>query len=165
VVRYYLDERTLERRYAMSYERDDGGRAEAGYKGSADDCGVRAVAIATGIPYADVYRGLFDTQREFGAGRSKKARKAAKSPSPRSGVFREPVQRYMEGVGWEWVPTMKIGSGCTVHLRADELPAGKIVAMVSKHFCAVVDGVVHDTHDPTRDGTRCVYGYFTKATS
>ena len=22
------------------------------------------------------------------------------------------------------------------------------------------DGVVHDTYDPSRDGTRCVYGYW-----
>jgi uncharacterized protein (DUF111 family) len=31
---------------------DDGGRAKAGYKG---DCVCRAIAIATGIPYRDVY--------------------------------------------------------------------------------------------------------------
>lgn len=27
-------------------------------------------------------------------------------------------------------------------------------------YAAVVDGVVRDTHDPSRDGTRCVYGYW-----
>ena len=25
-------------------------------------------------------------------------------------------------IGWVWTPTMQIGSGCTVHLHADELP-------------------------------------------
>jgi hypothetical protein len=34
------------------------------------------------------------------------------------------------------------------------------VARLSRHLCAVVDGVVHDTFDPSRDGTRCVYGYW-----
>jgi hypothetical protein len=61
------------------------------------------------------------------------------------------------------VPTMQIGSGCRVHLRADELPAGRIICQVSRHLCAVIDGVVYDTHDPTRDGTRCVYGYWHKS--
>ena len=24
----------------------------------------------------------------------------------------------------------------------------------------MIDGVIHDTYDPTRGGTRCVYGYW-----
>ena len=55
---------------------------------------------------------------------------------------------------------MQIGSGCTVHLRADELPPGRLVVSVSKHLTAVIDGVIHDTHDCSRRGTRCVYGYW-----
>jgi hypothetical protein len=35
------------------------------------------------------------------------------------------------------------------------------VVALSKHYAAVVDGVVHDLYDPSRDGTRCVYGYWT----
>ena len=31
---------------------------------------------------------------------------------------------------------------------------------LSRHITAVVDGVIHDTHDPSRKGTRCVYGYW-----
>jgi hypothetical protein len=27
-------------------------------------------------------------------------------------------------------------------------------------MCAVIDGVIHDTHNPDRDGNRCVYGYY-----
>jgi hypothetical protein len=26
----------------------------------------------------------------------------------------------------------------------------------------VIDGVIHDTHDCSRGGTRCVYGYWRK---
>jgi hypothetical protein len=55
---------------------------------------------------------------------------------------------------------MQIGSGCTVHLRPKELPAGRLVVSVSKHLTAVIDGVIHDTHDCSRRGTRCVYGYW-----
>lgn len=55
---------------------------------------------------------------------------------------------------------MQIGQGCEVHLRADELPPGRLIVSVSKHVTAVINGVIHDTHDPSRDGTRCVCGYF-----
>ena len=54
-----------------------------------------------------------------------------------------------------------IGRGCTVHLRAEELPTGRLVVSLSKHVTAVVNGVIRDTHDPSHGGTRCVYGYFT----
>lgn len=71
---------------------------------------------------------------------------------------------YMKAIGWEWVPTMQVGQGCKVHLRAAELPPGRLIVNVSRHFCAVIDGVVHDTHDPSRAGTRCVYGYYRRVT-
>jgi hypothetical protein len=35
----------------MKFQFSDGGRVAAGYKGSAGDCVVRSVAIATGLPY------------------------------------------------------------------------------------------------------------------
>jgi hypothetical protein len=57
---------------------------------------------------------------------------------------------------------MGIGTGCTVHLKADELPAGRIIVRLSGHYAAVIDGVLHDTSDCSRDGTRCVYGYWVK---
>lgn len=57
---------------------------------------------------------------------------------------------------------MTIGSGCKVHLKASELPNGRLVCFVSRHFVAVIDGAILDTYDPSRDGTRCVYGYMIK---
>lgn len=139
---------------------DDGGRAAAGFRGSADDCVVRAIAIATRLPYREVYDDLFERTRRFATGRSRAARSAARNPSPRTGVFREVYEPYLFDLGWIWTPTMSIGSGTTVHLRADELPEGRLVVACSRHLTAVVDGVVHDTSDPTRDGTRAVYGYY-----
>ena len=66
----------------------------------------------------------------------------------------------MRGLGFEWTPCMQVGQGCRVHLRANELPAGHLVVSLSKHWAAVIDGVVHDNGDPSRNGTRCVYGYW-----
>jgi hypothetical protein len=57
---------------------------------------------------------------------------------------------------------MKVGIGCQVHLRPDELPTGTLIVKVSKHLTAVVDGIIEDTHDPSRGGKRCVYGYYRK---
>lgn len=60
---------------------------------------------------------------------------------------------------------MLIGQGCRVHLRQGELPHGRLVVSVSKHLTAVIDGVIYDTHDPSRGGMRCVYGYYAHARS
>lgn len=137
----------------MRFAYDDGGRAAAGYRGKAGDCVTRSIAIATGKPYQEVYDDLHAEIK-----RSKLHRERGRSP--RNGVLKRVWKRYLMGLGWQWVSCMEIGSGCTVHLRADELPKGPLVVQVSKHLCAVIDGEIRDTHDPSRDGTRCVYGYW-----
>lgn len=130
----------------------DGGRAAAGFRGDAGDCVTRAIAIALDLPYSEVYADL-----------SERAQTLGKPRSARNGIARKVYQQYLEEHGWRWVPTMQIGQGCTVHLRGDELPSGRIIVRLSKHLCAVIDGTVYDTFDPSRDGTRCVYGYFEAA--
>jgi hypothetical protein len=60
---------------------------------------------------------------------------------------------------------MGIGTGTTVHLRDGELPMGRLIVACSRHYVAVIDGVIHDTSDPSRDGTRAVYGYYYKEQS
>jgi hypothetical protein len=49
-----------------------------------------------------------------------------------------------------------------MHLRVGEVPEGRLIVRLSHHLTAVLDGVIRDTHDPSRAGTRCVYGYFSK---
>lgn len=143
---------------SAGYVFDDGGRAAAGFKGNAGDCVTRAVAIASGLPYAEVYARLAAGN---GAQRMTK-RGGKKTASARNGINtgRKWFKDYMAELGFTWVPTMQIGSGCKVHLTARELPAGRLIASVSRHYAAVIDGVVHDTHDPRRGGGRCVYGYW-----
>lgn len=143
----------------MRYVYDDGGRADAGYKGKTGDCCCRAIAIATGMPYKEVY----DMINRYGSNErlTKKRVRAGKS-NARTGVWKETARKIMTDLGWTWHPTMQIGSGCKVHLEDGELPNGKVMCLLSRHYVAVIDGVVHDTYDCTRDGNRCVYGYFTK---
>jgi hypothetical protein len=144
---------------AIKYQYDDGGRAHAGYKGTTGDCSVRAVAIAAGLPYQQVYDDLNMLAND------ERPRGNKKRSNARTGVHRKTTSRYLERIGFEWVPTMGIGTGCKVHLKADELPSGPLVVSVSKHLAAVIDGVLHDNHDSSRDGTRCVYGYWQKVSS
>ena len=142
----------------MKYVYNDGGRAEAGFKGKAGDCAARALSIATGKPYQEVY----DAINALGSTERTGRRKRGKS-NARTGVYKNAVHRYMARIGWKWTATMQIGSGCKVHVRAEELPLGRLVLNLSKHYAAVIDGVLHDTYDSSREGTRCVYGYWSKA--
>jgi hypothetical protein len=125
---------------------------------------TRAIAIATGMPYRKVYDDLASPSHSFGQQRRGRIARLIrdKGASPRDGVFDEVWKPYLEHLGWKWTPTMSIGSGCKVHLRAGELPAGRLIVRASKHIVAVIDGVIRDTHDCTRGGTRCVYGYYRK---
>lgn len=129
---------------------DDGGRARAGFRGDAGDCVTRAIAIATGSDYRWVYDELAAGMERLG-----KPKSARNGISPK--VYKPFIETEFE---WPWTPTMSIGSGTTVHLRRDELPDGRLIVRLSGHVCAVLDGHVYDTHDPRRDGTRCVYGYW-----
>ena len=140
----------------MNWVYDDGGRKAAGFRGKAGDCGTRSIAIATRLPYRHVYALLNEQARRERPIRGRRS-------SARNGVFRHTSQRVLESLGWRWVPTMKIGGGCRVHLKAAELPRGRLIVRCSKHTTAVIDGIIHDTYDPSRAGTRCVYGYFTNA--
>jgi len=147
----------------MDWVYNDGGRAAAGYIGKTGDCVCRAVAIATEQDYQVVYDRLAHgnaTQRKTKrSGRASGKRTAADGIS----VTRKWFKDYLESLGWRWVPTMGIGTGCMVHLTEGELPHwGRLIVSVSKHYTAVVDGVIHDLYDPSRQGTRCVYGYWHK---
>lgn len=144
------------------YVYDDGGRAAAGYKGQAGDCACRAVAIALGMGYQQAYDFLNMVAKEWNP-KLRKMKSVRGISSARNGYHTKVFHDVMARLGWGWTPTMKFGQGCTTHLTADELPRGRIICNVSKHYVAVVNGVIHDTHDPSRGGTRCVYGYWSKA--
>ena len=146
----------------MKFVYDDGGRKGAGRRGEARDCVCRAIAIATARPYAEVYDALQDRCYGLRFGRDKLAVSVAmgRKFGARDGVPRKAYDPYLRDLGAEWTPTMRIGSGCKVHLRDGELPMGRLIVSVSRHLCAVIDGVIHDTFDPSRGGTRCVYGYW-----
>ena len=160
---------------------NDGGRKKAGFKGSANDCVCRSIAIATGKPYLEIYNLINQMAQNERIGKRKKGKSTA-----RKGVYKQTHRRVMEHLGWKWIPTMQVGSGCQVHLHPNELPKGKLVVSVSKHVTTMIDGVIHDTYNPCRPWAvkyrgetlksnqwiegdslyteaRCVYGYYVKS--
>lgn len=127
----------------MEFKYNDGGRSNY-FKGNAGDCVTRAIAIATGLDYKEVYDTIKDLLQH----------------TPRNGLKKNETRDIMEYFGFTWVPLMTIGGGCHYHLKADDLPNGTIVVKLSHHLSCIKDGVINDTFNPSRDGTRCVYGYW-----
>ena len=86
----------------MRFVYSDGGRSKYFKAENVRDCVIRAVANATGKDYKEVY----DEIKTFNNGKS-----------CRNGTPKKVTKKYIESLGYKWVPTMKIGQGCTTHLR------------------------------------------------
>ena len=126
---------------------DDGGRSKYFKAANVGDCVVRAIAIASKRDYKEVYNLV----------------RKVSGNTPRNGVFtkREAFKNFMRELGFVWKPTMKVGEGCTTHLESGEIPMhSRIICVCSRHWVAVINGVIHDTYDSSRNGSRCVYGYW-----
>ena len=132
----------------------DGGRCKY-FKGVVGDCVVRAICNATGRDYKEVYNNLNNFIKTKN---DKKDRGNA-----RNGISKETLKEYMEEIiKWKWVPTMRKGTGCKVHLNENELPKGILIVRLSGHVTCVKNGVLYDIYNCSRDSTRCVYGYWIK---
>ena len=146
---------------------DDGGMYEAGDKlpelgprqrkvyqeNVAEYDHIRAIAIASGYGWAKIkkeYLLFEDENRRWNPKRKKKRLE-----------HEQCVKAFIEEVlGWEWKPVMGIGTGVTMHCDKKELPRGSLILRCTKYYMASIDGVIHDTYDYTRNGTRAVYGYW-----
>lgn len=142
-----------------NFQYNDGGRAKAGFKGSTGDCVTRSIAILIQKPYLEVYN---DLNKLCKAENNIRIKKGKRKCSSRTGIARKIYEKYLESLGYKWIPTMLVGKGCKVHLCKEELPSGRIACRVSKHLTTVIDGVINDTFNPSRDGKCCVYGYYIK---
>jgi hypothetical protein len=128
-------------------------------------CVPRAIAIALGLDYRETHEALDAAQQEWSTtGRTSKAkRRAAGRTIAQEGVHKPVYTAFLAERGWHHVSLMEVGKQRERNPRFADLPTtGTIIANVSKHLTAVIDGVIHDTHDPTRSGARTVYGYWIK---
>jgi hypothetical protein len=149
--------------------KDDGGRgSDIRRKGEVGDCVARAIAIATQKPYREVHDALtLATVRYVAAGKSAWARRARHRGGVRAfhadhGVHNEVSGPYLKALGWRYTSTKERPRGKGIHLRADELPPGRLIVCIPRHLVAVIDGVIHDTHDCSEGGRCRIQGYWTE---
>lgn len=131
---------------------NDAGRHAGPPVSGTDNALCRAVAIATGRPYAAIA--------------------AALPPAGRDGAVTPRARRHLESLGWQWVATAQTnGVRQRVALCRGTLPPGRLIVVLDDDVTAVIDGVIHDIRDPqrrapttsrgrTRVAHRCVEGFF-----
>lgn len=127
----------------MTYKFNDGGRANAGYKGTAGDCVVRAIVIATDSDYQEMYNRMAFGMKERGG-----------EKSARNGVHKDIYEAILKEFGFVWQSAPKFEGR---KARTYDMPKGNVVARQAHHLVAVVDGVANDIFDSTN---KMVYGYW-----
>jgi hypothetical protein len=145
----------------MPWVYNDGGYKTSGFTAKEGNQVVIALAIATGQEYREVYHQIYRRQVEYVNGlRHGRIKKAGAAISD-VGVWPEVSKGYLRDLGWTWTPTMTVGSGVTMHLSYEEVPDEPVlVCSVSRSLVTVFHGVVQATHDPSRAGSRAVYGFW-----
>ena len=98
---------------------------------SVDDCVKRSIALTTGIPYAEVQRGLNGHKKITGA----KSFNSHRNP-----------ESYMEKV-LGFAPVRVAQRGVTVQEFAESHTLGRYVISVREHWTACIDGIIYDTWD------------------
>ena len=147
----------------MTFIIDDGGRSESGFKGDASDCVCRAIAIASGLPYLEVYARLAEGNATQRGGKG--TRSAREGISTKRKWFKD----YMASIGFEWTPTMRPGmkQDERCYLLADgtiagDIPQGRLVLSLARHCSAHVNGINRDRFAPGDNawGRVTIYGYW-----
>jgi len=135
----------------LGFIKTDGGRKDAGLRGGyAGDCVIRSIALASGRPYKRVYedfKGLIANRLGY---------------TPEDGILTQKpaFKLYMIENGFTWNITCRIGSRERTHMNRKELPKGRLVLSLSKHYTCVINHTIYDTYDPSNEGKRMVYGFW-----
>jgi hypothetical protein len=129
----------------MNFTYNDGGRSEAGLKGSAGDCGARAMAIALGLEYKTAYNELAQANKDKGFAKS-----------ARNGIYKDIYQDVLAKHGWTWNPAPKFDGR---KAKCSDMPTGTVIARQAGHYVAVINGLAQDTWDCSQ---KMVYGYWAK---
>jgi hypothetical protein len=144
----------------LPFHYNDGGRKAAGFGLPSRDCVARSIAIASGLAYQDVYTFLAEQNALQRA--SKNTPKRQRSAD--DGIFtrRAWFNRYLVSLGFKWTPTLHVGDNRRTYLREGQLPLGRVIVSIKGHYTTLIDGVIHDTYDPSKNGKACVLGFWSK---
>ena len=139
----------------IGYAYDDGGRADAGFRGSTGDCVVRAIAIVTGTPYVDAYRRMAASMRRAGYSATGNAYRQKRKPGFRPSLPAFKVQELViASYGLRRLKQPR--STRPTYTEAHALHGDCLVGTV-KHISAILDGNLRDIFDNrTYDGR--IYG-------
>lgn len=132
---------------------NDGGRSVGGFVGMTGDCVSRAISIATGIAYREVYEIL----------------KSRYGSSPRNGVPSSIYGPYLNELGW--IPNHSVAvitpNPNLELIEQIRLPEGPNIIQCQRvgrstaHLCTVIDHVLHDTWDARDEGAYYVTNAWT----
>lgn len=122
----------------MQYQYNDGGRSAVFNTPGNNDCVTRAIAILTGRPYMEIWGGIIAT------GTVKKNGSVL--------TFNPKFQEYAQSLGLTWVPI-------TNHLKDIRFPK-RAAAQLNGHMVAIIDGVMHDTYNPSPAGLKTCHGFW-----
>ena len=138
-----IEDKTMARENAtmIGYEYNDGGRAAAGYRGSDDDCVIRAIAIhmgATADAYKTIRAAMLQECKNAGIargigtkrGEGRKQRRAIEALYARYGFRKVALGR---GARPTWTEAYEQYGNCIVS--------------TTKHVAAIQNGAVRDTFD------------------
>ena len=153
----------------MEFNYNDGGRSKY-FKGqNVGDCVTRALAIATGKDYKEIY----DRINQLAKKESVKRHRGHKKSQARNGVFKETWKKLLDELGWVHVSTCGIGCREKVKFVDGALPSkGTFIVQLSRHLTVLKDNVINDTYDCSKkeyyncygdlevNDERCVYGYW-----
>jgi hypothetical protein len=128
------------------YKYNDGGREEAGFK-SKSDCGIRAVAIACDMSYNESRKLLKEYAKRGKQGNGQIS----------NGIYKEDMDAALRSIGWKWFSAPKFEGR---KARYKDIPGGRFIARMAKHYAAVIDGDLLDSWDSS---DKMVYGYWGKA--
>lgn len=145
----------------LLFEYNTGGRDKYYKSLEVGDCGVRSICNATGKDYKEVYDTLNEIKSNWGS-KATKGNLKIRNGSVRDGLEVVVMKEYLENrLGWEWTATCGVGTGFLLRLNNEELlPDKTYILRVSKHYTVYKHGVLIDTYDCSREGTRGVYGYW-----
>jgi len=142
----------------MEFNFNDGGRSKY-FKNTGRDCVTRAIAIASGMDYLEVFNKI--TELKWKAGYNKSALHGVNT---RSKWFRSQMQKW----GWKWT---QVKTYERVSLDSPKFNNGNVIISLQHHYVALIDGVINDTYNPdqpkqrglrSESGKRIVLGYWSK---
>lgn len=130
----------------MKYIENDGGRARAGFKGTARDCVIRAISIASMTPYKEVFSVLNDM---------------CKDDDPTDGILTRIYSPYLFRLGFKFI----LGDGQkkfdNAFNRGPARTDKRYIIKIRNHLVACIGEELHDIFD-SRGGSKEIIGYWVK---